>query len=67
MDLAALTGISSQLNVSNGVDLMMMKKVLDTAQQQGQAVQELIASSPSPAALERSVTPHLGSQVDLHV
>lgn len=67
MDLAALTGLSSQLNVSNGVDLMMMKKVLDVAKEQGQGVQELIASSPSPAALERSVTPHLGGQIDLHV
>lgn len=60
MDIAALSVLSKQLSVQDAASIMVLKKCLDTAEQNGQGVVNLInASSVS--------LPHLGKSVDISI
>ncbi len=62
MDIAALSVQMSQVSVANKVGASVLNISKDLMVQQGQALQKLMATS---AALERSVTPNLGSTIDI--
>ena len=58
MDIAALSVAATQNRVQNQAELLVYKKVLETMQQDGQAMAELLTSA-GPAL------PHLGQTVDI--
>lgn len=63
MDIAGLSMSMASSNLQTKVGMAMLGKAMDTQEAQGQAVVELIDS----AAMERSVTPQLGANIDLRI
>ncbi|MPN59532.1 hypothetical protein SDC9_207253 [bioreactor metagenome] len=60
MDIAALSIVSTQASAQNAASIMVLKKSMDTLEQNGQGLVNLInASAPiiSP--------PHLGKSIDI--
>jgi len=64
MDIAALSMALSQMNVRQEASVSVMKKTMDQAESNGQSVVKLIQDS-SIKAMELSVRPHIGSQLDM--
>ncbi len=58
MDIAALSTSLSRINTSNDVGVVMLSKALDTQEKMGA---EMIRM------MEQSVTPHIGSNIDITV
>ncbi|WP_308637734.1 YjfB family protein [Paenibacillus silvisoli] len=58
MDIAALSMSLSQSNLMQNVSLSVLQMAKGSAEQQGQAMVEM---------MQRSVTPHLGGNLDLKV
>ena len=63
MDIAGLSMSMASGNLQTKVGMAMLSKAMDTQEAQGQAMVELIDS----AAMERSVTPELGANIDLRL
>ena len=63
MDIAGLSMSMALNNLQTKVGMAVLSKAMDTQEAQGQAVVELIDS----AAMERSVTPQLGGNIDLRL
>lgn len=63
MDIAGLSMSMASNNIQTEVGMAVLSKAMDTQEAQGQAVVELIDS----AAMERSVTPQLGANIDLRI
>lgn len=63
MDIPALSMALSQTQTLNAVGTAVLGKALDTAQVQGDMMTELIDS----AAMELSVNPHIGANIDIRV
>ena len=66
MDIAALSTGMAQAKLMNAVGYAVLGKALDSMQQAGSTVTELL-SSASAAEMERSVTPYLGANFDMSV
>ena len=64
MDIAALSMVLSQMNVRQEASVSIMKKTMDQAESNGQNIVKLIQES-SVKAMEQSVRPHIGSQLDM--
>jgi hypothetical protein len=60
VDIAALSIMSSQNNVQNQASILMMRKILDTTQQNGQATIDLLASASPKLSPD-----HLGHSIDI--
>ncbi len=63
MDIAGLSMSMASNNIQTKVGMAVLSKAMDTQEAEGQAVVELIDS----AAMERSVTPQLGANIDLRI
>ena len=63
MDIAGLSMSMASNNLQTKVGMAVLSKAMDTQEAQGQAVVELIDS----AAMERSVTPQLGANIDVRL
>ncbi len=63
MDIAKLSMNIAQTNLLNDVGTAMLAKSLDMAESMGSAVSGLLDS----AALERSVNPDIGANIDIRV
>lgn len=63
MDIASLSMSMASGNLQTKVGMAVLGKAMDTQEAQGRAVVELIDS----AAMERSVTPELGGNIDLRL
>lgn len=63
MDIARLSMSMASNNLQTKVGMAVLGKAMDTQEAQGQAVVELIDS----AAMERSVTPQLGANIDVRL
>lgn len=63
MDIAGLSMSMASNNVQTKVGMAVLSKAMDTQEAQGQAVVEMIDS----AAMERSVTPQLGANIDVRL
>lgn len=61
MDIAKLSMNIAQTNLLNGVGTAMLAKSLDMAEAMGSSVTELLDA----AALERSVNPDIGGNIDI--
>ncbi|MBD5470278.1 MAG: putative motility protein [Lachnospiraceae bacterium] len=63
MDIAKLSMNMAQTNLLNDVGTTMLAKSLDMAESLGASVTEILDS----AALERSVNPDIGGNIDIRV
>lgn len=63
MDIAALSMNISQFNTLNSVGTAMLAKSLDTAESVGNALTNMIDA----AAMERSVNPSVGGNIDISI
>lgn len=63
MDIAKLSMNIAQTNLLNDVGTAMLAKSLDMAESMGSSVTELLDS----AALERSVNPNIGGNIDISI
>ena len=63
MDIASASMVLSQTKSLNQVGTALLSKALDTDAILGQNLVEMIDS----AAMERSVNPHIGSNIDILV
>ena len=63
MDIAGLSMSMASTNLQNKVGAAMLGKAMDTNEALGQGIVEMIDS----AAMERSVTPDLGANIDLRI
>lgn len=61
MDIPGLSMALSQVRVQNEFSVAMLGKALDTGEVLGEGMVDLIDS----AAMERSVTPYIGGNIDL--
>ncbi|MEH6962244.1 YjfB family protein [Priestia megaterium] len=64
MDIALMSMSLSQGKVQQQASLSVMKMAMGNAEQQGEAVKELI-SSPNVKALQQAAQQHLGGNIDL--
>lgn len=62
MDIAALAMSLSTAKLQNDVGTAMLSKAMDTNEQMGQSIVNMIDRS----AMERSVNPSVGSNVDYY-
>ena len=63
MDIAGLSMSMASTNLQNKVGTTMLGKAMDTNEALGQGLVQMIDS----AAMERSVTPELGANIDLRL
>lgn len=61
MDIAALATVNSQANIQSQASILVLKKAMDTAAQQGQDMAQLLSTTAVPAL------PHLGTSVDISI
>lgn len=62
MDIAALSSIMAQSKVQQQVGIQLSSKVMDVAKQQSDALMKIMESGN---AIEKSVTPYLGGNIDI--
>lgn len=63
MDIAALSMVMSQNQIMESVGVAMLDKSLETQEMVGSEVLQLIDG----AALERSINPNIGGNIDLMI
>ncbi|MEJ8552680.1 YjfB family protein [Tepidibacter sp. Z1-5] len=63
MDIAAMSIGLSQINLGNQIGLSVMKNVMDTSQQNANIINKMMNTSVK--AMEKSVSPHLGNNIDI--
>lgn len=65
MDIAGLSMSLSQMKAAQQVSISVMKLSMDTAKNQGSEMVQMIQSNTR--MLEQSVTPHLGTSIDIRL
>ena len=63
MDIGQISTNLSMMNLQNNVGVAMLSKQMDTAEELGQGMVNMIDS----AVMERSVNPHIGQNIDLSI
>lgn len=63
MDIPALSMAMAQVNLQTDIGVAMLDKAIDLGASLGEGMVEMIDS----AAMERSVTPYLGGNIDVSV
>lgn len=63
MDIPGLSMAMAQINVQSQVGIAMLDKAIDLGDALGEGLVEMIDA----AAMERSVTPYLGGNIDLSI
>lgn len=63
MDIAGLSMAMAQNNIGTKIGVAVLGKAMDTAEVQGAQMVQMIDS----AAIQRSVQPHLGGNIDISV
>ena len=61
MDIAALAMTMSQINIQNDVGTAVLSKAIDTNESMGKQIVNMIERS----AMEVSVNPNIGSNIDI--
>ena len=62
MDIAALSAVSSNVKVQQEASVLLMRKVMDVAEQNNQGMQRILQS-----ATGQSMDPKLGKTIDVSV
>jgi hypothetical protein len=65
MDIAALSVGMSQVKFQQGASIQVMKMALNTVKGQGDMVNQLLSSTTS--SMEKSLTPHIGGNIDIRL
>lgn len=65
MDIAAMSMAMSQSKLQQNVGFALMKHVMDTAEQNGDMISQLLSETGNMQALEQAAQPHLGGNIDL--
>ncbi|NLL78570.1 MAG: putative motility protein [Clostridiales bacterium] len=63
MDIPALSMVMAQSNLQTDIGIAMLDKAIDLGDSLGEGMVAMIDS----AAMERSVTPYLGANIDISV
>ncbi len=63
MDIAALSMAMAQNDIGTKVGIAVLDKNMETAESQGAQIVQMIDS----AAIQRSVQPHLGGNIDISI
>ncbi|MBE5886191.1 MAG: putative motility protein [Lachnospiraceae bacterium] len=63
MDIAALSMAMAQNNIGSKVGVAVLDKAMETAESAGAQIVQMIDG----AAMQRSVTPHIGGNIDISV
>lgn len=63
MDIAALSTAMAQEELGTKISVAVLDKSMETAESAGAQIVQMIDS----AAMQRSVTPHLGGNIDISV
>ncbi len=63
MDISSLSTTLSMVNTSSDVGVAMLAKAMDTQESMGASMVAMIDA----AAMEQSVTPHIGGNFDMSV
>ena len=63
MDIAALSTTMAQEELGTKISVAVLDKSMETAESAGAQIVQMIDS----AAMQRSVTPHLGGNIDISV
>ena len=63
MDIAGLSGVMSTVNLQSQVGVAVISKAMDTNEALGQGLVEMIDA----AAMEQSVNPQVGSNIDIRI
>lgn len=63
MDIPGLSMALANVSLQNDVSVAVLGKAMDLGQEMGDGIVDMIDSS----AMERSVTPYLGGNIDLRV
>lgn len=63
LDIAGLSTALAQVNTQNDVGVLMLSKSLDLTETLGEGMVEILDAS----AMENSVTPYLGSNIDYRI
>ena len=63
MDIAGLSMAMAQNNIGTKVGIAVLDKAMSTAEAQGAQLVQMIDS----AAMQRSVQPHLGGNIDISI
>ncbi len=63
MDIAGLSMAMSQNNIGNKVSIAVLDKAMETAESAGAQIVNMIDSS----AMQLSVNPHIGGNIDISV
>lgn len=63
MDIAGLSMTLSQINTQSDIGVAMLSKAMDMNEVLGEGMVEMLDA----AAMERSVTPHIGGNIDVMV
>lgn len=64
MDIALLSMALSQGKAQQDASMLVMKKAMGTAEQQGDALQKLMSSADA-TTLQNAAQPHLGGNIDI--
>ncbi len=67
MDIAALSTNMAQTRLLTSVGFAVLGNTLDTAQEAGGQIAELLASAPAASSMELSVNPDIGANFDMSV
>lgn len=65
MDIAAMSMAMSQAKLQQNVGFALMRHVMDTAEQNGDMISQLLSDTGDIQALEQAAQPHLGGNIDL--
>lgn len=63
MDIAALSMSMAQNDIGSRISLAVLDKTMETAESAGAQMVQMIDA----AAIQRSVTPHIGGNIDISV
>lgn len=63
MDIPGLSMALAQTKVQNDFSVAMLKNVMELGETLGEGMLEMLDAS----AMERSVTPHIGGNIDLRI
>lgn len=63
MDIAGLSMALAQTSVQNDVSMAVLSKAMDVNETMGDGIANMIDA----VAMERSVTPHIGSNIDISI
>ncbi|MFZ4451047.1 YjfB family protein [Salibacterium aidingense] len=64
MDIAAMSMAQSQGQVKQQASMSVMKKAMDTGEQQGEFINKMLETS-GPAQVQQAAHPYKGASVDL--